>query len=68
MHNGEGGVIMTGTELRQLRKSAGMTQADLAGQLDTWQSVISEMEHDVRPITRRTELAVRYVCQEPKPS
>lgn len=45
-----------------------MTQADLAGQLDTWQSVISEMEHDVRPITRRTELAVRYVCQEPKPS
>lgn len=56
-------VAMTGDEMRVLRIDAGLTQEELGQAIQSEQSHVSEMEHDIRPITRRTELAVRYVCQ-----
>lgn len=54
-----GDELLTPEELRRLRKSAGLTQDELAGLLDCTKQTISLWERGVVPILRRTDLAVR---------
>lgn len=56
-----GNVGMTGSALCRLRKEAGLTQEELGRLISMEQNHVSEMETGARPITRRTELAVRHV-------
>lgn len=53
---------MTGQELKAIRKTIGYTQADLGAVLDMARETIGEMERSMAPITKRTELAVKYVA------
>lgn len=49
---------MDGTELRQRRKAAGITQAELGERLGLHRDFIGLMERGVQPIAERTALAV----------
>jgi len=51
---------MQGSELRALRKAAGMTQGELAAEMGMSQGYIGEMERDEKPIEERTEKLIRY--------
>lgn len=53
---------MQGDELRALRKSAGMTQAEMAEAIGMTATSIGLMERGA-PIEKRTALAVRYVVE-----
>ena len=55
-------------ELRALRKSAGLTIAQMAQAIGMSVDTISRMERGLPgyPIERRTELAVRYVAEHPE--
>ena len=54
---------MTGTELRRARERLGMTQKELGEALGVhWNSIARmERDYDSFPITRTTELAVKYL-------
>lgn len=52
---------MTGTDLRVIRKSLGMSQAELAAALDMTQPSISRLENEDWPISRVLELAVEHL-------
>jgi DNA-binding transcriptional regulator YiaG len=52
---------MTPEEFREIRKSAGMTQAQLADWLHCTPLHVSHTEGGRRPITRTTELAMLFL-------
>lgn len=52
---------MRGSDLRAMRRDAGMTQAELADAIGMTRETVGLMERDQAPIEKRTELAVRYV-------
>ena len=54
---------MQGSELKALRKQAGLSQAELASAIGMARETIGLMERDAAPIEKRTELAVRYVVE-----
>lgn len=45
-------LVMTGEELKKLRKKAGWTQQELAEKLGTYKQSISDWEHNKRKISR----------------
>lgn len=55
---------MDPVELRSLRKTAGLSQADMAEALGMNRATISDMERGVAPIERRTGLAARYIAEK----
>ena len=58
---------MKGEELRALRTKAKMTQTALADALGIGQTMVSAMELDERKISRRTELAIRFILDHIEP-
>ncbi len=52
---------MTGNDVKLTRKSLGMTQADLAKQLDMTREMIGLMEREANAVQKRTELSLRYL-------
>ena len=52
---------MQPNELREIRREAGMSQAELAEAIGMSRVTIGLMERGEAPIEKRTELAVRYV-------
>lgn len=52
---------MEGSDLKAMRQSAGMTQADMATSIGMARETIGAMERGTHAIELRTELAVRYV-------
>lgn len=57
---------MQGDELKAIRHGLGMTQAEFASELGLSSTFIGLMERDVKPIERRTALAVRYLSEHPE--
>ena len=51
-------MTMQPDELKQLRKSVGLSQGELAGQLGLSQGFIGEMERGEKPIEARTALQI----------
>jgi transcriptional regulator with XRE-family HTH domain len=58
---------MTGTELRRLRKRAGLTQRALAERLGMNANHVAGMEQGRVPVREVVALAVRYVTAVPQP-
>lgn len=52
---------MTSIELRELRKSAGLTQEELAKLIGMSRKSVNEAENSQKDVEKRTELATRYV-------
>jgi DNA-binding transcriptional regulator YiaG len=57
---------MEPTEFKKLRKSVGLSQSQLARELDLYVRTISKYENDDLVIPKVTELALRYVVQQAK--
>jgi transcriptional regulator with XRE-family HTH domain len=57
---------MEPTEFKKLRKSVGLSQSQLAQELDLYVRTISKYENDDLTIPKVTELALRYVVQRAK--
>ena len=57
---------MTGTELRRLRKRAGLTQRALAERLGMNANHVAGMEQGRVPVREVVALAVRYVTSVPQ--
>ena len=57
---------MQPTEFKKLRKSVGLSQSQLARELDLYVRTISKYENDDLVIPKVTELALRYVVQQTK--
>ena len=57
---------MRPTEFKKLRKSVGLSQSQLARELDLYVRTISKYENDDLTIPKVTELALRYVVQQAK--
>ena len=57
---------MTSTELRRLRKAAGLTQRALAERLGFHPNYFAQLERGDVPVREVVALAVRYVCVVPK--
>ena len=57
---------MTSTELRRLRKAAGLTQRALAERLGFHPNYFAQLERGDVPVREVVALAVRYVCALPK--
>ena len=57
---------MLPTEFKKLRKSVGLSQSQLAQELDLYVRTISKYENDDLVIPKVTELALRYVVQQAK--
>jgi len=57
---------MTGREFKKLRESTGLSQSQLARELDLYVRTISKYENDDLVIPKVTELALRYVVQQAK--
>lgn len=51
-------------ELKELRKSVGWSQAEMAEAIGMSRVLIGQMERGQAPIEKRTGLAVRYVVQQ----
>ncbi|AGH49025.1 MULTISPECIES: helix-turn-helix transcriptional regulator [Sphingomonas] len=56
---------MQGAELKALRKTAGMSQAEFAEAIGMSRETIGLMERDQEPIARRTALAARWIAAHP---
>jgi len=54
----------TPEELREARRKLGLSQTQMAKALGLSASGISAMERSVRPIERRTELAIQFLMAE----
>jgi DNA-binding XRE family transcriptional regulator len=52
---------MTREELRQARKRLGMTQLELAEAIGMQKNSVAMIERGLRPVTKTTELAVKYL-------
>jgi len=57
---------MTGGEFKRLRQSVGLSQSQLARELDLFVRTISKYENNDMVIPKVTELALRYVVQQAK--
>jgi transcriptional regulator with XRE-family HTH domain len=57
---------MEPSEFKKLRKSVGLSQSQLAQELDLYVRTISKYENDDLTIPKVTELALRYVVQQAK--
>jgi DNA-binding transcriptional regulator YiaG len=57
---------MEPTEFKKLRKSVGLSQSQLARELDLYVRTISKYENDDLVIPKVTELALRYVVKQAK--
>lgn len=55
---------MQGSEMKELRRSVGLSQAGLAERIGMARETIGQMERDQAPIEMRTALAVRWVVRE----
>lgn len=55
---------LTGPQLRAMRKTAGLSMADLGAKVGLSGPFIGEMERGEKGIELRTELAVRYVLEK----
>ncbi|MFZ2996813.1 helix-turn-helix transcriptional regulator [Sphingobium sp.] len=55
---------MQPTEMRDIRKAAGLTQEQLADAIGVSRVLIGQMERGNAPIEKRTELAIRYVVDQ----
>ena len=60
-------MTMGGNEVRQLRRKAGLSQAELGGLIGISRETVGRIERGAEPIERRTELAVRYVAERRLP-
>ena len=56
-------MTMRGSEFKRLRTSIGLSQSQLARELDLYVRTISKYENDDLVIPRVTELALRYIAQ-----
>jgi DNA-binding transcriptional regulator YiaG len=57
---------MQPTEFKKLRKSVGLSQSQLARELDLYVRTISKYENNDLAIPKVTELALRYIVQNAK--
>jgi DNA-binding transcriptional regulator YiaG len=57
-------ITMKGAEFKRLRTSIGLSQSQLARELDLYVRTISKYENDDLVIPRVTELALRYIGQQ----
>jgi transcriptional regulator with XRE-family HTH domain len=57
---------MIGSEFKKLRNSIGLSQSQLAQELDLYVRTISKYENDDLEISKVTELALRYVVERTK--
>jgi transcriptional regulator with XRE-family HTH domain len=57
---------MEGSELKAARKSLGATQAQVGAAIGLSQAHIGLMERGVKPIERRTELAMLWLLEHPE--
>jgi transcriptional regulator with XRE-family HTH domain len=57
---------MKGIEFKKLRESIGLSQSQLAQELDLYVRTISKYENDDLVIPKVAELALRYVVQQAK--
>jgi transcriptional regulator with XRE-family HTH domain len=57
---------MRAVEFKKLRESVGLSQSQLARELDLYVRTISKYENDDLTIPKVTELALRYVVQQAK--
>lgn len=57
---------MRSDEFKKLRKSIGLSQSQLARELDLYVRTISKYENDDLAIPKVTEFALRYVVQQAK--
>jgi transcriptional regulator with XRE-family HTH domain len=57
---------MKGREFKKLRESIGLSQSQLATELELYVRTISKYENDDLNISKVTELALRYVVQQAK--
>lgn len=58
---------MQGHELKARRKMAGLSQQELAAEIDMSRETVGKMERGDAPIEKRTELAVMYITQNRGP-
>jgi transcriptional regulator with XRE-family HTH domain len=56
-------MTMKGSEFKRLRTSIGLSQSQLARELDLYVRTISKYENDDLAIPRVTELALRYIAE-----
>jgi transcriptional regulator with XRE-family HTH domain len=54
---------MTGEEMKSIRVSAGLSQAELAAAIGMTRESIGRMERSGEAVERRTELAIRYIAE-----
>jgi DNA-binding XRE family transcriptional regulator len=59
--------VMTGAELRRLRRRVGLSQRGLAAKLGLHWNTLARMERDEIPVREVVALAVRYVTSAPQP-
>ena len=59
---------MTGAELRERRKSLGLSQADLGARLGLSRDYIGQMERGTAPILPRTLVLLRAFADPPRPA
>ena len=57
-------MTMKGSEFKRLRTSIGLSQSQLARELDLYVRTISKYENDDLVIPKVTELALRYLTQQ----
>ena len=57
---------MTGEELYQLRKSSGLSQADLAKSLGTWTNTVARWEREERSISEPMVRLIKIICKQAK--
>ena len=55
----------TGAEIRRIRNTAKLTQAELAQRIGMTVTSISRIETGAQVLTRPTEIAIRSVCGAP---
>lgn len=59
-------MTMSGEEFQKLRKSIGLSQNQLARELDLYVRTISKYENEDLTIPKVTELALRYIVEQTK--
>jgi len=53
---------MSGAEARKLREARGLSQAQLAGLLGVAPNTVARRERGELPISRESEIAIRFAC------
>jgi transcriptional regulator with XRE-family HTH domain len=57
---------MMGKDFKKMRQSIGLSQSQLAREMDLYVRTISKYENDDLTIPKVTELALRYIAQQAK--